>query len=713
MPRFLRFLTFFVIAALLASATASGSSANWPVSGFVQSNFGELRAKALDEMKTKSGVSTKTIRAIGKIKKPQARRLLVNILEGAKNDRQRAAATRELAKIEHASLVGVFIRTLDTAKTKALASAAAYGLARQESLGLERLAKFASHIRKPVRDAAGSALASSARKNPEALPHLTRFIRDVAQNERLKPLVGLRNKPATAETLSVLREVALAMHESARTEALRLFAEAGQAAKTRNLIERVVSSLGGKDPSQALKHAILYAQATSVTEADVDEFLYAALEIDKALAVELRRLDKQKKLRDRLVTILRSVRRKHEGPGERLVAVEILALLHGPATDALIDALQDEATAVALLAVRELALRKSANALPALRKLFRRDHEELQLEAMLALHAIGKNRDRNAWRTELRDVLRTATRLGLRCSAIDCLRDLADERSLDLVNDCARAPEWQLRSAAYAFFEVMANKESVSILVEQLQVENGRLAGECLGALMVLTGKDYPKPSYWKQWWEADGERWTMPRPEKVATRGPKGKKKQGKSDKRKPRARALTYYDIPVTSNAASFLVDVSGSMKTRAGTARDPKIEAAKKALEQVLKLCKDERNFNIVPFSGGTKPWQKDLRPMNDRFRTQAIAFTRGLRAGGGTNIFAALRHAFDDQKVDTIYLLSDGNPSSGEITDTKRLAAAVASWNRERRIVIHTIAFGAHNAFLKQLATENGGSYVRYI
>lgn len=737
MLRFLRFLTIFgfvataglgglgtlggfaglagpvAVGGLVASMAGPARAAPLPIAAArsYQSNFGELRAKALAEMKTARGVSTKTIRAIGKIKKPQARRLLIDILADARNDGQRATALQELAKREHASLRELFIRALDEAKSRTVATAAANGLARQESSGLDRLAKFATHLRKPIRDAAGAALASAARRNPQALPALSRFVRDVNENERSGPLAGLRNKPVTNEMLSVLEKVALSKHDASRAEALRQFAEAGQASKTRALLESVVASLAGREPSKTLSHAMLYAQAASVTDSGVDEFLYAALEADTALRGEMRRLDRSTKIRDRLVDTLASVRRKHEGPGERLVAVEILAMLRGENTEnALIDALGDEATAVALMAVRELAVRKTPRALQSLKKLFRGRHEELQLESMLALHATQKNRKRNAWPAELREVLRTGTRVGLRCAAIDCLRDLGDERALDLVNDCARAPEWQLRSAAYRFLEGVANRESVQILVEQLQKEDGRLAGECLGALMLLTGKDYPRPSYWKQWWDNEGDSWTMPRPEKVA----KSRGKKGVDEKKpKPRARALTYYDIPVTSNAASFLVDVSGSMRSRAGTAREPKIEAAKKALEQVLKLCEADRNFNIVPFSGRRMPWQDDLRPMNDKYRTQAIAFTRKLKAGGGTNIYAALRHAFDDGKVDTIYLLSDGNPTGGEIVDPKRLAAAVASWNRERRIVIHTIAFGAHNALLKQLATENGGQYRRYI
>ena len=71
------------------------------------------------------------------------------------------------------------------------------------------------------------------------------------------------------------------------------------------------------------------------------------------------------------------------------------------------------------------------------------------------------------------------------------------------------------------------------------------------------------------------------------------------------------------------------------------------------------------------------------------------------------------AFEDMKVDTIYLLSDGYPSAGPITDIHQLADEVRLWNARRRIVIHAISIGSDSELLKRLAEESGGTYVRRI
>jgi predicted protein tyrosine phosphatase len=81
-------------------------------------------------------------------------------------------------------------------------------------------------------------------------------------------------------------------------------------------------------------------------------------------------------------------------------------------------------------------------------------------------------------------------------------------------------------------------------------------------------------------------------------------------------------------------------------------------------------------------------------------------------GSTNIFDALEKAFTDQDVDTIYLLTDGEPSAGRIKDVESILDEIRRWNRTRQIVIHCIAIGIDSNLCKRLAAENGGSY-RYV
>ena len=60
-----------------------------------------------------------------------------------------------------------------------------------------------------------------------------------------------------------------------------------------------------------------------------------------------------------------------------------------------------------------------------------------------------------------------------------------------------------------------------------------------------------------------------------------------------------------------------------------------------------------------------------------------------------------------------LLSDGQPTRGEITDPDQILAEVRRWNDLRRVKIHTVGVGnQHNeAFMRALAESSGGTYVK--
>ena len=64
-----------------------------------------------------------------------------------------------------------------------------------------------------------------------------------------------------------------------------------------------------------------------------------------------------------------------------------------------------------------------------------------------------------------------------------------------------------------------------------------------------------------------------------------------------------------------------------------------------------------------------------------------------------------------KVDTIYFLSDGQPTVGKIVDQTEIRGLVRKVNSVRKVILHCIAIGDFQKnFMKSLAQENGGVYV---
>lgn len=132
-------------------------------------------------------------------------------------------------------------------------------------------------------------------------------------------------------------------------------------------------------------------------------------------------------------------------------------------------------------------------------------------------------------------------------------------------------------------------------------------------------------------------------------------------------------------------------------------------KDELARILAELPPETYVNVVPFHRNPFPWKKELHSLKGRGRDEAIKFVRGLTTGFGTNIFDTLELALGDRRVDTIFLLSDGQPVGGKYSDPQDILREIGAINRIRGAKIHTIGFGRESRFLKDLAAANGGEY----
>jgi len=240
---------------------------------------------------------------------------------------------------------------------------------------------------------------------------------------------------------------------------------------------------------------------------------------------------------------------------------------------------------------------------------------------------------------------------------------------------------------------------AVPLLLDALEKETGRLRGEVEDALERIAGLTFRfDTERWRRWWEQEKEGFTPP------------PLRENKGEVRRDDRYGNTYYGIPVVSRRVAFILDHSGSMAAKTGTGGRTKLDLAKDSLTQVLVNFRRETHFNVIFFQTLVQPWEKKLTPATSDNRRRALEYVRRKSPMGGTNIHGALDLAFQDESVDTIYLLSDGMPTAGRITDPDRLLDEVLSWNLVRRITIHCISLGGGNIFLETLAARAGGQYV---
>lgn len=59
---------------------------------------------------------------------------------------------------------------------------------------------------------------------------------------------------------------------------------------------------------------------------------------------------------------------------------------------------------------------------------------------------------------------------------------------------------------------------------------------------------------------------------------------------------------------------------------------------------------------------------------------------------------------------MYLLSDGDPSSGKITDPLELRAELGLQNSVARVTVFCVSVGQESLLLRELAHDSGGIYL---
>ena len=170
-------------------------------------------------------------------------------------------------------------------------------------------------------------------------------------------------------------------------------------------------------------------------------------------------------------------------------------------------------------------------------------------------------------------------------------------------------------------------------------------------------------------------------------------------------------YYGIDIESKRTLFLIDHSGSMKDH--SSGRTRLDAAKFELIRTLRTLSPEHEFSIMIFSTGTHLWKKTLVEANAENKQAAIRFVRAIRYGDRTSTYDALVGAlsFDDD-LEAVYVLTDGQPTSGRVRDPAVIVRDVTQRNQFRRVRFHTIGIQLPpktKQFLRAIAAENGGEF----
>ena len=208
------------------------------------------------------------------------------------------------------------------------------------------------------------------------------------------------------------------------------------------------------------------------------------------------------------------------------------------------------------------------------------------------------------------------------------------------------------------------------------------------------------------------------------------------------------------ITSKRLRFVVDGSGSMsacvmwgegygnrRTYYDPSRGKYIQSSRNCAFTRMEAMQDELSTILTDLSGDTKIGlrafsttnrsnNKSWAPSKQRLvtisepgmRESAIAFVNTLddpspTNWGGTKPWDAIQDAFDDDEVDTLYLLSDGKPNNDRnggywgTSDYDSTAEYYSNQNKNRdiKLKVNTTSLGLASPWMEKLSELTNGSY----
>jgi len=291
-------------------------------------------------------------------------------------------------------------------------------------------------------------------------------------------------------------------------------------------------------------------------------------------------------------------------------------------------------------------------------------------------------------------------------------RSRAFEPLMELLED----DEYAVRSMALTSIEAMRWYPFLEPLIDRLERERAVMRSRVHRTLVALTGLPMPpSPRMWRAWWEGEGANFKLPSAEEAAAQLAAFEESRVEDGAGRTVA---SFFGVPVVSSRVVFIVDTSGSMQApyqvqggyAAESMNGTRLSVAKVQLLQAIDALDEKDRFNVMFFETGFQLWSDGMTEISKRARKSVEGFIGSQTPRGGTGLYEALERVFTDfeMDVDTIYLLSDGQPNGGA-AGVKNILESVTEWNQLRQITMHCVSLGGKVQLLEDLAELTGGEF----
>lgn len=414
--------------------------------------------------------------------------------------------------------------------------------------------------------------------------------------------------------------------------------------------------------------------------------------------------------------------RHHSYPGQmKLVIIDVLTTMQGERVDELLLRLTQQSPlsvldsqrtlhgtfdyaepALVVAAIEALTARGHTDHLADLQRLVNATDPNVRRAALVGQGPLQSEPD--AWVRRLFD-LSGHFDPALRKGAASALAALGTPAAREALYRFLRDEEESVRFEAYCAVGDLRHKGSVPVLIERLGAESSHLRWSPYFELRMVTGEDHGlSKGRWRTWWEDVGGAFVVPSHEHALAREEE-RRKRGLEHRTQ-----ASFYGLPVTSDRVCLVLDVSISMKelTSSGETR---LRVSQRQLIQLLGRYPLGNRLNLVFFAFGVHPFRRRLVVLDEDTRREALRFIWDQPIRGGTSIWEALAFALDDADVEAIYLLTDGEPTSGEFKSVPRIVKEIRSRRKIREFTVHCVDVGGGGRrLLERLAETTGGQLV---
>lgn len=398
-------------------------------------------------------------------------------------------------------------------------------------------------------------------------------------------------------------------------------------------------------------------------------------------------------------------------PARRVAALKVLGMKALPVFRSTLEgALGDPDPRVRLAAVEALEFQRRPDALPVLARVMGVERHPVVSQAVVrAVLATLRKAAGELPREQRQIALRAALRMLGQCGW------RTDMEIVELVEDHPH------KAAIPALIGVL---ERAALPADQLvelvnRDATPRLRDRAHECLRGMTGAIWPadQPERWRRFWEF--EQHNIRVPETLPARRGGGNTRS-------------TFFGIPVTGREIAFVIDTSGSMKEQVGGtvasgSRDERqatrLSLAKEQLLLAVQSMDPAARYHLVTFAGAPRTWSRKAVPPSSRSTRSLTELLSRIEPEGGTNVYEALAQALaldqlrfgeqSEEQIDELFLLSDGEPTAGQVTDPEEILALVAQANKYLKVRINTVFAGKGKGadFLQKLAEQNDGVFVQ--